>query len=98
MTAAEIVSRLAEMGVLIVIPEPGRIKLVTSFETIPAEAVELAKPHKAALVAYLSRSCSPHNDPSNYIDAPAPLRHGWIKTTCRQCGKFIGHRRDEVAA
>jgi hypothetical protein len=43
-----------------------------------------------------ARSCSPHNDATNYIDKPDPYRHGWIKTTCRQCGKFIGYRPEVI--
>lgn len=35
-------------------------------------------------------SCSPHNNPANFIDTPTV--GGRIRTTCRVCGCFIGYR------
>lgn len=90
MTAAAIVSDLSAMGVRVVCPEPGRIKLVASTGEVPTEAVTLARPHKAALLELLKPlACSPHNNPANYVDATAG---GRVRTTCRVCGRFIGYR------
>ena len=48
--------------------------------TGPAQA--LANPMK----------CPQHIDPQDWLDEPAPGRLGWIRTTCRLCGGFIGYR------
>lgn len=42
--------------------------------------------------AGLLRDCR-HADRANYADAPP--RGGWIRTTCRRCGGFIGCRPAE---
>jgi hypothetical protein len=93
MTAAEAIDALSKMGVSVVCPSPGRIRLTVPVGDVPSEAVALARDHKAELIDLLTQSCQPHNKPENYIDAPAPNRPGWIRTTCRVCGRFIGYRR-----
>lgn len=92
MTAAETIDALAKMGVSVVCPSPGRIRLTVSIGNVPPEAVALAQDHKPELINLLTQSCQPHNNPENYIDVPAPNRPGWIRTTCRVCGRFIGYR------
>lgn len=34
-------------------------------------------------------TCSPHNNPSNYVETTVGKR---IRVTCKRCGKFIGYR------
>lgn len=92
MTAAETIAELTNMGVSVVCPSPGRIRLTVQVGDVPPEAVVLARDHKPELIDLLSQSCQPHNNPENYIDVPAPNRPGWIRTTCRVCGRFIGYR------
>ena len=93
MTAAEAIDALSKMGVSVACPSPCRIRLTVPVGDVPSEAVALARDHKTELIDLLTQNCRPHNKPENYIDAPAPNRHGWIRTTCRVCGRFIGYRR-----
>jgi len=58
-TAAAIVSELSSMDVRVDSPEPGRIRLACDSGKVPAAAIELARPHKAELIDFVSR-------PSNY--------------------------------
>lgn len=92
MTAAEAIDALSKMGVSVDCPSPGRIRLTVPVGDVPTEAVALARDYKPELIDLLTQSCQPHNKPENYIDAPAPNRPGWIRTTCRVCGRFIGNR------
>ncbi len=92
MTAADVFVELSSMGVSVVCPSPGRIRLTVPVGDVPPEAVALARDHKPELIALLTQSCKPHNKAENYIDVPAPNRPGWIQTTCRVCGRFIGYR------
>jgi len=36
--------------------------------------------------------CPQHTDPREWLGGPASGRLGWIRTTCRRCGGFIGYR------
>lgn len=95
MTAAAVVAELSAMGVAVFCPSPDRIRLTVETGEVPPEAVALARDHKPALLAHLHPNCKPHNNPDNYIDTPATNRLGWIRSTCRVCGRFIGYRRND---
>lgn len=93
MTITAVISELSRLGVSVSCAAPGALKLSCDQGDVPPEAIELAKQHKADLIAMVSaKSCLPHNDPAFFVDQPAPGRPGWIRTTCRQCGKFIGYQ------
>lgn len=36
--------------------------------------------------------CLQHNNPKDWLDEPATARPGWIRSTCRRCGAFVGYR------
>ncbi|MBX3421541.1 MAG: hypothetical protein KF752_08295 [Pirellulaceae bacterium] len=92
MTAAETIAELSKMGISVDCPTPGRIRLTAKVGDVPADAVALARDRKPELIDLLSQSCQPHTKPENYIEGRAPNRPGWIRTTCRVCGRFIGYR------
>ncbi len=47
--------------------------------------VVLTKPDKPKL-------CGQHINPNDWSDEPTLERPGWIRTTCKLCGAFIGYR------
>lgn len=96
MTAA-VVAELSAMGVTVACSGPGKIRLTVEAGDVPAEAVAIARNHKPELVAYLRPNCNPHNNAGNYIDEPAISRPGWVRSTCRVCGRFVGYRLNGAA-
>ena len=36
--------------------------------------------------------CPIHTDAGDWLDEPDDNRRGWIRTSCRRCGAFIGYR------
>ncbi|KLU05885.1 hypothetical protein RISK_002517 [Rhodopirellula islandica] len=71
---------------------PGKLRLIVDSGEVPDEAKAIASNHKPELLEHLRPNCRPHNNPDNYIDTPAQGRPGWIRSTCRVCGCFIGYR------
>ncbi|MDE0865952.1 MAG: hypothetical protein OSA98_19360 [Rubripirellula sp.] len=74
MTAGDIISELSTLGVTVVCLEPGRVRLTVESGDVPPEAVALARDNKPVLLAHFRPSCTPHNNPNNYIDTPATNR------------------------
>lgn len=48
-------------------------------------------PRRTVAAARMVR-CEAHGEPSQWEDEPAPYRPGWIRSTCRTCGGFVGYR------
>jgi len=38
--------------------------------------------------------CDAHLDRADWLEEPAPSRPGWLRTTCRRCGAFVGYRKE----
>ncbi len=54
MTAAEAIDALSKMGVSVVCPSPGRIRLTVPLGDVPSEAVALAREYKTELIDRLN--------------------------------------------
>jgi hypothetical protein len=97
MTIAATVYRLAALGVQVVAPEPGRIKLATDAAEIPAEAIEIAKPMKADLLHMLERSAD--LPPCGVCGGPmlaVPTFDGFENFECMRCDRCSGCRRIQI--
>jgi hypothetical protein len=51
---------------------------------------------RAAIVAQQPpMGCMVHIDERRWLDEPATGRPGYVRTTCRDCGAFIGYRQTD---
>lgn len=66
---------------------------LTTLEEIPPLGGIVSSADTADIELPPRRTCSPHNNVAHFVDAADPHRSDWIRTTCRECGKFIGYRR-----
>ena len=97
---AEIRSRGIAIGA-----ENGRIWFEPRSAVTP-ELVGSMREHKNELLTLLGcprtrpssmrPRCPYHIDRASWIDSRAPSRPGWILTTCRLCGGFIGYRPEKT--
>lgn len=88
MSTHVLLSRLSRAGIQIEVHND-RIRY-SPISAMTAELADEIRTHKAALIASLTGSCSPHNNPLNYIDVSTG--DGRLMTTCRECDRFIGYR------
>lgn len=100
MNAPLVIETLAAAGVMLYL-DGDKLKFLAPRGAYSHELRELVAAHRAAVVEVLrkqtadsshrqtaSHSCSR----SDWTDSPALDRPGWIRTTCRECGRFIGYR------
>ena len=99
MTLAAIIAKLTSLGVRVVSPAPGRIKLVGAGDQIPTEAIETAKPYKAELLTMLDRSADlPRCSSCDGSLLAVPTFDGFENFECMACDRCSGCRPVEVAA
>ena len=89
--AMGLVSTLNDRGVILSIRD-SRVEFDGPMGSITESDIAWMRTHKPAVIDAIRRSCTPHNDPTNYVEEPAPDRSGWIRTTCLRCGHFVGFR------
>lgn len=60
--------------------------------------IEKAAPLPAAMLDATPRNakCSSHSVSSDWLDEPSPSRPGWVRSTCRWCGAFVGNRPADI--
>jgi hypothetical protein len=92
MNADAVLAELSAMGVSVVCPAPDTIRLSAAVGLIPPDATTLARNNKAKLLDWFKTSCVPHNDPNKYVEREASNRPGWVRVTCRRCGRFLGYK------
>ena len=51
-----------------------------------------APPEATAFPFGANARCVAHLDPDQWEEVPMPNRPGWLRSTCRVCGTFIGCR------
>jgi hypothetical protein len=108
MTAESLIKKLTRKGISLMVDGDRLIWAAPKGSMTPELLVEL-RSHRGEVLAALTpekeahrprsgraapgQTCSPHNDPANHVDAPAP--GGRVRTTCRFCGRFLGYRPSE---
>ncbi len=96
--AAQLLDELVLAGVNVAIApdDPTSLDLDGTAETLTPDRLDRVKAHKAEMSAILRGDLPPdgclHHDSACWLDARADDRPGWIRTTCRWCGRFIGFR------
>ena len=63
---------------------------------ITATVATLIKEHRDELLDALA-ACAGHTDKRLFHDEPAPNRKGWIRTTCKVCGRWLGYRPETTS-
>ena len=97
MNPADLMTDLARLGIRI--EAHGDRLRYSPRSAVTPDLARRMKAHKGELLAILrrdstapSKKCVQHITSQDWTDEPAINRPGWIRTTCRRCGRFIGYR------
>ena len=93
MNVNTLLSELSNRGIVVTVSEES-LELDAPLGVLRDTDLTRLRDAKQAVLDHLRSQCRPHNNPDNYLDTPDSNRPGWIRTTCRICGKFIGYRPD----
>ncbi|MBC8355092.1 MAG: hypothetical protein H8E66_24205 [Planctomycetes bacterium] len=64
---------------------------MTTAETLADLQAAWHRPPVVVSAPAKPRRCDQHTNRADWLDEPAANRTGWIRTTCRRCGGFIGY-------
>jgi hypothetical protein len=84
MTPSKLLSELHSLGVQVVSPGAGRVKLVALSGDVPKDAIDLARPLKDQLLFYLS---SQRCDCGELMTPYGLDVQGWRNWDCPSCGE-----------
>lgn len=85
------IDQLFAAGVEVQLIDPDKIRIVSDRPISQGLVEEIAR-SKPQIIDELRRKCA-HLDPAQYRDeVDGGGRIGWIRTTCRKCGRFVGYR------
>jgi hypothetical protein len=88
-----LLEQLASLGCEVAADDGGGIKLRSRSESIPKEAIDLAKPHRDQLLSIVNRSTG--LPPCSYCSGPllaVPTLDGYENFECFTCGQCSGCR------
>ncbi|QDV57202.1 hypothetical protein [Rosistilla oblonga] len=91
MTTETLLADLSTRGVVITVAGDS-IELDAPAGVLTDDDVVVLREHKSRVLDSLRSRCRPHNNPENYIKVPDDQRRGWVRSTCKLCGCFIGYR------
>jgi hypothetical protein len=102
MTTDNLLMRLKDRNVKLYL-DGGRLCFRAARGVLTGELRDAVATHREEIIRRLASEpraapttrCDGYCDPRNWADEPVSRR--LIRTTCGQCGRFIGYRREQVA-
>ena len=92
MTAQALLTDLSARGVVVTIAGDS-LELDAPAGVLSRDDIASLRMSKNDIMDVLKSRCRPHNNADNHRDEPDGRRHGWIRSTCRICGRFVGYRQ-----